>query len=43
MLEGGTMETVLTYQYRIKDSTVKKHLIQMASSVNFIWNGSIGF
>jgi len=32
------METVLTYQYRIKDSTVKKHLITMASSVNFIWN-----
>ena len=32
------METVLTYQYRIKDSTVKKHLVQMSSNVNFIWN-----
>jgi transposase len=34
------METVLTYQYRIKDSTVKKTLISMAASVNFVWNFS---
>jgi hypothetical protein len=32
------METLLTYQYRIKDSTVKKTLLSMSSSVNFVWN-----
>jgi hypothetical protein len=32
------METTITYQYRIKDSTVKKTLIQLSSNVNFVWN-----
>jgi putative transposase len=29
---------ILTYQYRIKDSGIKKNLIVMSSQVNFIWN-----
>ena len=29
---------VLTFQYRIKDSTSAKHLSRMASAVNFVWN-----
>jgi len=32
------MDTTLTYQYRIKDSTVKKTLLRMSSDVNFVWN-----
>ena len=32
------METILTYQYRIKDSSTKKLLVKLASNVNFIWN-----
>ena len=32
---------MLTYQYRIKDSTTKKILIKLASNVNFIWNVSL--
>jgi len=34
------METTITYQYRIKDSSVKKVLIPMSSEVNFVWNFS---
>jgi len=33
--------TMLTYQFRIKDSTTKKTLIKLASNVNFIWNVSL--
>ena len=29
---------MLTYNYRIKDSVSRKHLMQMASSVNYVWN-----
>lgn len=29
---------MLTYNYRIKDSTSRKHLITMASAVNYVWN-----
>jgi len=32
------METTLTYQYRIKDTTIKNVLIGMSSQVNFVWN-----
>jgi transposase len=31
------METI-TYQYRIKDNSLKKTLIKMSSEVNFVWN-----
>lgn len=30
--------SIITYQYRIKDSTSYKHLARMASAVNFVWN-----
>lgn len=29
---------MLTYNYRIKDSVSRKHLVQMSSSVNYVWN-----
>jgi len=29
---------LITYNYRIKDSTTKKHLSKLASWVNFVWN-----
>lgn len=29
---------IVTYQYRIKDSTSKKHLKEMSRSVNYVWN-----
>ena len=32
------METTLTYQYRIKDRSIREVLIPMASEVNFVWN-----
>ena len=32
------METTITYQYRIKDSSVKTILTKMSSNVNFVWN-----
>jgi hypothetical protein len=32
------METTITYQYRIKDSSVKSTLTKMSSNVNFVWN-----
>jgi transposase len=38
MLKIPSMETTVTYQYRIKDSSIKKTLIQMSSEVNFVWN-----
>jgi hypothetical protein len=28
----------ITYQYRIKDSSIKDVLIPMSSEVNFVWN-----
>lgn len=31
-------KSVLTYQFRIKDSVTAKHLNRMSSSVNYIWN-----
>ena len=30
--------TVLTYKFRIKDASSKKHLNRHARSVNFVWN-----
>jgi IS605 OrfB family transposase len=30
--------SMLTYNYRIKDATSKKHLLQMASAINYVWN-----
>jgi putative transposase len=33
-----SMKIVKTYQFRIKDSTSKKLLIQMSRDVNFVWN-----
>ena len=30
--------SLLTYRYRIKDATSGKHLLHMASAVNFVWN-----
>lgn len=30
--------TILTYRYRIKDSTAGKHLLRMSSAVNKVWN-----
>lgn len=30
--------SILTYRYRIKDSTAAKHLSAMAGSINYIWN-----
>jgi hypothetical protein len=30
--------TMLTYNYRIKDSVSRKHLLKMASAVNYVWN-----
>ena len=30
--------TTITYQYRIKDSSIKDVLIPMSSEVNFVWN-----
>ena len=38
MLKITSMETTITYQYRIKDSSIKKTLIPMSSEVNFVWN-----
>ena len=32
------METTITYQYRIKDSSVKPILTKMSSNINFVWN-----
>ena len=32
------METTITYQYRIKDSSIKTILTKMSSNVNFVWN-----
>jgi hypothetical protein len=32
------MPTIVTYKFRIKDSTTTKKLNKMAGSVNFIWN-----
>ena len=32
------METTITYQYRIKDSSIKNVLIPMSGTVNFVWN-----
>jgi putative transposase len=29
---------VITFQYRIKDSTSRKHLVRMAHAVNTVWN-----
>ena len=29
---------MLTYNYRIKDSVSRKHLLRMSSSVNYVWN-----
>jgi IS605 OrfB family transposase len=29
---------LLTYNYRIKDSTARAHLLKMASAVNYVWN-----
>ncbi len=29
---------MLTYKYRIKDSTSQNHLGRMAGAVNFVWN-----
>jgi putative transposase len=30
--------SILTYRYRIKDSTSGKHLQRMAGAVNYVWN-----
>ena len=30
--------SVLTYRYRIKDSTSSTHLLKMAGAVNYVWN-----
>ena len=30
--------SMLTYNYRIKDAASRKHLLQMASAINFVWN-----
>jgi transposase len=30
--------SMLTYHYRIKDSTSRKHLLQMSYAVNYVWN-----
>src|SRR6266704_474853 len=30
--------SLLTYRYRIKDSTASKHLLQMAGAINYVWN-----
>jgi transposase len=29
---------IITYNFRIKDSTTKKHLNKLAGYVNFVWN-----
>jgi IS605 OrfB family transposase len=29
---------MLTYNYRIKDSVSRKHLLKMASAINYVWN-----
>lgn len=34
----ATMETTITYQYRIKDSSVKPILTKMSSNINFVCN-----
>ncbi len=30
--------SMLTYRYRIKDSTSGTHLARMASAINYVWN-----
>src|SRR5215467_5312808 len=30
--------STLTYRYRIKDQTSRTHLLQMASTINYVWN-----
>ena len=30
--------SILTYKYRIKDSTCGKHLGKMGGAINFVWN-----
>ena len=37
-VESYMSSTTLTYQYRIKDSSIRDVLIPMSSAVNFIWN-----
>lgn len=32
------MEQILTFKYRIKDSSTKTHLYPLAAAVNFVWN-----
>jgi hypothetical protein len=30
--------SIMTYKYRIKDSTSQKHLCKMAGAINYVWN-----
>jgi hypothetical protein len=30
--------SILTYKYRIKDSTSGTRLLKMASAINYVWN-----
>ena len=37
-VQENMTSTTLTYQYRIKDSSIRDVLIPMSSAVNFVWN-----